>query len=155
MAPNHAGLSQVVVDALLVDPGENSCVLEMLGPFLEAAAQERLVLPHCGVCSTFHWYPADGCPRCGGEWVWRDVGSGGTVFSFSEVHHAFHPALVDATPYTVALIIPAGAPNVRLVSVVREADRPLAIGEGVLVTRGPRVGSGCLVAFRQLGPAKS
>lgn len=33
-------------------------------PFWEAADREEFVLPKCGSCGRFHWYPRPTCPFC-------------------------------------------------------------------------------------------
>ena len=45
----------------------------------------------------------------------------GSVYSFTVVRHATHPAVAERLPYIVALVEFAGLPQVRLVSNVTDA----------------------------------
>jgi uncharacterized OB-fold protein len=57
------------------------------------------------------------CPGCQStEIEWVPVSGDGTVFSYTVVHHPVHPALRDAVPYNVAVVLLDGAGDVRLVS---------------------------------------
>ena len=43
-------------------------------PFWEATRQGRLLLPRCGACGRFHWYPRTFCPLCqGGPVRWEQA----------------------------------------------------------------------------------
>jgi uncharacterized OB-fold protein len=44
-------------------------------PFWDAAAAERLIVPHCAACGTFRWPPGPFCPECSAQAVtWVDAG---------------------------------------------------------------------------------
>jgi uncharacterized OB-fold protein len=54
------------------------------GPFWQAAAEDRLVLPKCTSCGTFIWYPRGFCPKCHTSQVeWVEASGQGTVYSFT------------------------------------------------------------------------
>ena len=49
------------------------------------------------------------------EFVTRTVAPTGTVYSYTIVHHAVHPALEGAVPYAVVLVALDEVPQVRVV----------------------------------------
>jgi len=86
-------------------------------PFWEAAADGRLVLPRCGGCGRFVWYPEESCPYCGaGELPWVEVSGHGQLFSWAEVKHRLHPPYEDELPYVSGIVVLEDAPGVRLVT---------------------------------------
>jgi hypothetical protein len=57
------------------------------------------------------------CPRCRSDAIaWAQVPGTGVVYTYTIVRHPVHPALVDAVPYTVVVVLLDGADDVRLVS---------------------------------------
>mgnify|MGYP003337128057 CR=1 FL=1 len=57
---------------------------EETGPFWDACAERRLVLPRCTECEKFIWYPRSVCPFCGSTTVsWEQVSGAGTVYTFT------------------------------------------------------------------------
>ena len=68
-------------------------------------ARHRFHLQRCEACDLVHYPPGTACPWCGdphSEWV--PVEGRGTVHSYTEVHHAIHPAFRQASPYLVLLV---------------------------------------------------
>lgn len=58
----------------------------------------------------------------------------GSVYTFTIVHHAAHPALKDTVPYNVSIMLLDGADDVRLISnVVDVPPEDMAIGLRVRV----------------------
>ncbi len=112
-------------------------------PYFEAAAEGRLVLPRCGSCGAFHWYPKFRCPHCGApHWAWTEIGGTGRLFTFTTVRHPFKPGA--DVPFTVAFVELDEAASVRLVSRLLGVDEPdIVIGMAVepvylpLVKDGP------------------
>jgi uncharacterized OB-fold protein len=52
-------------------------------PFWDAAAEERLILPHCAACGTYRWPPGPFCPECSAqELAWTEAGPG-RVYSYT------------------------------------------------------------------------
>src|SRR5882757_9255667 len=90
---------------------------KFIRPFYDFAAAGALAFPYCDGCETFHWYPKPVCPNCcGSEWNWRRVAPTGRLFTWTVVRHAFVPEMEDRVPFVVGLVIPDGAPNVRIVT---------------------------------------
>lgn len=86
-------------------------------PHFVHLAHGQLCFPYCPACARFHWYPMPLCPHCQGAGIeWRQVAPRGTLFSWTEIHHAFDARYAGPLPYIVALIDFADAPGVRLVS---------------------------------------
>jgi len=53
------------------------------------------------------------CPSChGSRLAWIPAQGKGTIYSFTVVHHAAHPAFATRTPYLVALVTLAEGPRV-------------------------------------------
>lgn len=100
-------------------------------PFWDAAAEDRLVLPRCGSCATFIWYPRAFCPRChsssGVEWV--PASGRGTVYSFTVSHRGMGPWSEHA-PYVVAYVELEEGPRV-LTNIVGADVDGLRIGDAV------------------------
>ncbi len=75
-------------------------------PFWDACNADALLLQRCGHCAHLFYYARRLCPACGGtELRWEPSAGRGSVYSFSEVHVAFHGSASDGRlPYTVVLI---------------------------------------------------
>jgi uncharacterized protein len=81
------------------------------------------------------------CPYCGGNTIeWRAIEGGGTLYSWTTVHHAFLSDRRTSLPYIVGLVEFADAPGVRLITNIVET------GSGRLFERMP------LVPIIGLGP---
>ena len=82
-------------------------------PFWDGCNEGRFLLPTCADCRTVRWPPGPMCPVCQSERTdWVDWKGPGTVYSWTVVHHAAHPALAEQVPYVIALV--EVAPNVRV-----------------------------------------
>ena len=122
-------------------------------PHFEHLAAGRLCLPFCADCQRFHWYPMPRCPHCQSSRLdWREVSGRGTLFSWTEIHHAFDARYRGPLPYIVALIDVHDAPGIRLVTnIVAALNDDLAIDMPVVADfTQVREGRGQL-AFRPLG----
>jgi uncharacterized OB-fold protein len=125
----------------------------VIGPYLDAVAERRLVLPYCQSCANFHWYPLPLCPFCqSAEWSWSAIGGEGRLFSWTLVTHAFDRALADKTPYLVALVQPDDAPDIHLVTTVVGCEpRDLSIGMRLVADFAvPIAGEALMPVFRPL-----
>jgi hypothetical protein len=73
-------------------------------PFWDGVARGELLLQRCRACDEVFSLPASPCcPGCLGQDIaWFAASGRGTVFSFTVVHHAFHPAFAADVPYVVA-----------------------------------------------------
>lgn len=103
-------------------------------PFFAGAARGELVLPRCGACGGFVWYPAERCGACGdGEPVWVPVSGRGTLFSWAVVRRAFLPAFEDKVPFVTALVAIDEDPTVRIPTYVDAPPGSLRADEPVQV----------------------
>ena len=85
------------------------------GGFWSAAQRGAIAVQFCSSCNAVLHLPLPCCPTCGSfEVAWRDVAPNGTVYSWTVIEHAVHPAF--ATPYTVALVALDDVPSVRLIA---------------------------------------
>jgi len=127
--------------------------IRLVQPYFEAVAERHLVLPQCGHCHRFHWYPKFRCPHCRvGRWEWTDAGTSGTVFAFTTVQHRFEPT--SSPPFTIGLIEPDQSPGVRLVTRLIDIDPDrVRIGLPVSIDFQPvRDGGPVLPVFRPVVP---
>jgi uncharacterized protein len=66
--------------------------------YWDAAAEERLLLKHCGTCGRSHYPPRSHCPLCFAEHTdWVQASGRAEVYSFSVANRA-------APPYVVAYV---------------------------------------------------
>lgn len=122
-------------------------------PYWHACQEMRLVIRHCDDCNAFFHPPMPRCPRCGGaEVTWRAVSGAGTVYTYSIGHHAVHPALRQAGPYNVVVVLLDGADDVRIVSnLIDVAPEDLRIGLPVEVCFEAATDGTLLPRFRLRG----
>ena len=102
--------------------------------FWSSLRSNKLSFPRCLACGRFHWYPMKRCPHCFSDRLaWVAVSGQPTLYSWTVVRRAFSPAFKDAVPYVVGLIEFPGAPGVRLITDIVEAD-PSALVIGMAMT---------------------
>ncbi|MGI9334906.1 MAG: Zn-ribbon domain-containing OB-fold protein [Gammaproteobacteria bacterium] len=73
--------------------------------FFGFCARGELRLQRCGACGLLRYPPGTGCPWCGqpvSDWV--AVEGRGTVYSYTQVHHAIQAAFKPYIPYLVLLV---------------------------------------------------
>ncbi len=103
------------------------------GQFYDWCRKGELRFQRCTSCGTFRHPPRELCAECRSfdrEWA-RSQGEG-TVFTYTIVERALHPAFAGATPY--AAVVVELAEGVRLLSrVVDAAPADLRIGMPVRV----------------------
>jgi uncharacterized OB-fold protein len=105
-------------------------------PFLTGQGESKLRFPHCRSASI----------------EWTEVAGTATVFTWTEVHHAFDRDFELKPPYLVALIEFSDAPGIRLVTnIVGETATGIAIGQKISPQFGERNG----VPYVQFKPALS
>ena len=103
-------------------------------PYWAACQAHELRVQRCASCGRHRHPPAPFCPVCRSEQCeWRKVPGTGTVFSYTVAHQAAHPALKQALPYNVAVVLLDEADDVRLVTNVVDAG-PEEIAIGLRVT---------------------
>ena len=74
-------------------------------PFWDGLKEHKLSIQKCSQCGQFRFPPRIICPYCMSlESEWVEVEGGGTVYSFTIVHHAYTPAYEGELPYVVAII---------------------------------------------------
>lgn len=72
-------------------------------PHWDGCREGVLRVQRCGACGAYVFIPQPLCTTCGSDGVtWVASGGHGSVYSFSVVHRAPHPAF--ATPYLVAIV---------------------------------------------------
>jgi uncharacterized OB-fold protein len=99
-------------------------------PFFAAAARDRLLLPRCVSCGT--WHPPEVATCCGPlEWV--PAAGHGVLVSWAVVHAAPHPAFADSLPFRTALVELAEGPWLQVRLTGAEPVTPVA-GSPVRIT---------------------
>lgn len=98
------------------------------GPFFAAANEERLIYRRCTVCGRGNHVPTPSCKFCGGETAWVEARPAGSLYTWTTVTHAVHPAY--PAPYTVVIVTLHEAPDVRLTGVIVGAPE-LAAGQAM------------------------
>lgn len=122
-------------------PAENPTT----APWWEATRDRRLLVQHCRGCGGYQHYPRPVCVACGGEDLEFLPASGeGTVYSFTVVHRAPHPAFT--APYVVALVRLTEGP-VLLTRLVDAPVEALACDQRVRVAWHPLPDGRCLPVF--------
>jgi uncharacterized OB-fold protein len=151
MSPVLAPLPADVVERLRALGSPAAEHLVDLRPHHKGGALGRIVLPWCGTCAAPHWYPALLCPGCGEpDWAWRDFGTRALLDTWTVVRHPLAPPLLDHVPLAIGLLVPVGAPHVRLVSTLAIETGGVAgllIGQAMDAYPGPAVDGGALLAF--------
>lgn len=150
-APVTSPLPDDVVQQLRALGSATAEHLVDLCPHYDGGARGAIVLPWCGDCAAAHWYPALLCPGCGSpDWAWRDLGARARLDSWTMVHHPLAPVLREHIPLAIGLLVPEGALDVRLVSVLAvspEEVSGLVIGQAMEAHPGPAVDGGRLLVF--------
>lgn len=97
-------------------------------PFWQGTAEHRLAFPSCTQCGTFRWPAGPFCPKCHVQPVaWKAAGAA-SVYSFTVL-----PQRDGGGQRIPVLAEFAGAPGVRFVSVLIDAD-PQAVTVGAPLT---------------------
>ena len=124
-------------------------------PYWAACQKRELRIQRCAACGLHRHPPAPFCPVCRSERCeWHQVPGTGTVFTYTIIHQAAHPALKPALPYNVAVVLLDEADDVRLVSnVVDAAPERIAIGMRVMVVWEAAGGGQLVPRFRVLDGA--
>jgi uncharacterized OB-fold protein len=106
----------------------------LAAPFLEAAAQGRLVLQACTSCGHAQLPPRARCEACGRTaFAWRDAAGTGQIATFSVLHRSPDQRPV---PYVYALVELDEGPRI-VTNVVGAEPGSVRIGQPVRVTFGP------------------
>jgi len=113
--------------------------------------QNQLRFQRCTACGTWRHVPREMCAACGSwQWEWAPSSGRGTVFTWTVVARALHPAFQNDTPYAAVVI--EMEEGVRLLSqVVDCAPDELAIGMPVEVVFDAVTPEITLPKFRRAG----
>jgi hypothetical protein len=85
----------------------------VLAPFLAAAREHRLVVQRCTGCGKLRFPPRELCSGClSTDATWQEVSGRGEVYSYSVMHHVYHPGFADEVPYAVVLVKLAEGPKI-------------------------------------------
>jgi uncharacterized OB-fold protein len=96
-------------------------------PYWDGLKERRLMLQQCGECGTIRHYPRPVCDHCFSmEVEWVEASRRGTVHSWSESHHPFHPSFKADLP-TMFVTVDLEE-KVRLVGVLRDPEATLRVG---------------------------
>lgn len=102
------------------------------GPYWNALAEGRLLLPRCAGCGRWHWPAVFRCGECGAwEPQWETVEMRGHVFSWTRSWHAFAGAESLGVPYVSLIVELPQAGDLRVLGVLEGDDTTLAIGAQV------------------------
>ncbi len=73
--------------------------------FYDWCSRGELRFQRCSRCNAFRHMPRDLCAECGSfDWEWVPSSRKGTLFTYTVVARALHPAFVNAVPYAAAVI---------------------------------------------------
>ncbi len=111
--------------------------------------QRELRFQRCGDCGTWRHVPREMCAACGSwKWEWAASSGRGTVFTWTTIARALHPAFQTDTPYAAVVI--EMQEGVRLVShVIDCSPGELQIGMPVEVVFEDVTGEVTLPTFRR------
>ncbi|MCB1631729.1 MAG: OB-fold domain-containing protein [Pseudomonadales bacterium] len=103
------------------------------GEFYGWCKQRELRFQRCKDCGSFRHVPRSMCPECNSmDWEWGRSSGRGTVYTWTVVERALHPAFMKATP--LAPVVVEMEEGVRLLSTLVDcAPQELAIGMPVEV----------------------
>lgn len=121
------------MSALVTSPAVTAETAE----FWKAVNEEKLLLPRCGGCGKFHWYPRANCPFCmSSEIEFVQARGTGTIYSFSIASRS-------SGPYAIAYVtLDEGV--TMMTNIVGDDLSGLSVGQKVRVVFRPS-GDGQLV----------
>jgi uncharacterized OB-fold protein len=77
----------------------------MAGEFYGFCKRGELRFQRCTDCRAWRHVPREMCAGCGSSrWEWARSGGRGSVFTWTVVGRALHPAFQDDTPYAPAVV---------------------------------------------------
>lgn len=113
-------------------------------PYLEAAADGRLLINRCGACSEAFFFPRGFCPFCSSDQVeWIEASGEGRIYSYTITYQKGQavsaPALVTLAegPTVLSAIVDQPFGDIRIDQSVRASFRPLRPGEAPVLVFGP------------------
>ena len=73
--------------------------------FFDWCKQGEVRFQRCTGCGTWRHVPREMCAACGSwEWEWAKSSGRGTVFTWTTVVRALHPAFAQSTPYAPTVV---------------------------------------------------
>lgn len=85
--------------------------------FWDGCYDRQLRFQGCAGCGQLRHPPTPICANCHSTQVkWFDAPAKASVYSFTVVHHASHPAVVPKLPYVVAVVEFTGLTGIRFVT---------------------------------------
>jgi uncharacterized protein len=86
-------------------------ITDLNRPYWEAANKGQLLVCTCGDCGRAELPPTQYCKECGSaDHQWTKASGIGSIYTYTILHKAYHPALRDRTPYNVAIVELAEGP---------------------------------------------
>jgi uncharacterized OB-fold protein len=102
--------------------------------FRRRLAHGQMCLQRCDACRTEHFPPGPACWQCGSqELTWLEMSDGAGVVRSLTVCHSSFMRFADEVPYTVVIGDLTAHPGVRVLARFDAADRPLTIGDHVVL----------------------
>jgi len=114
--------------------------VELTAPYWQGAQRGHVMLQRCLDCRRVWHPPAPTCPGNPAHRIeWFAASGRGSLYSYTRVEHAVHPAVLAALPYLVVLVDLEEGP--RLVCNIVDVD-PAQLRAGLRVTlaAGPAAG---------------
>lgn len=108
--------------------------------YWDSAREHKLVIQRCDDCGYYIHWPQVVCPRCQSDRLSpAEVSGRGTLYSFTIVHHVFHPGF--ASPYNLAIVELEEQAGLRLLTNILDCpNEALRVGLPVEVTFEDRDG---------------
>lgn len=118
------------------------------GEFFGWCKRRELRFQRCTACTAWRHVPREMCPECGSfEWEWARSTGRGTIFTWTVVARALHPAFQSDAPY--APVVVEMEEGVRLLSAMTDcAPEDLHVGMPVEVVFEDVTGEVTLPRFR-------
>jgi uncharacterized OB-fold protein len=103
--PGQSNSVETVEESELV-PVKPPVVMSDLNRFFwQAGAQGKLLIQRCQACRFYLHPPGPVCPRCHSADLQPEAVSGqATVYTYTVIKRAFHPAFAEDLPYIVAIV---------------------------------------------------
>lgn len=74
-------------------------------PFWDACREHRLVVQRCASCGEYRFAPVPLCHRCQSwDTDWVQSAGRGSVYTWTVIYRALHPAAASSVPYNTAVI---------------------------------------------------
>jgi uncharacterized OB-fold protein len=101
--------------------------------FYDYCNKRELRFQRCSDCQAWRHMPRESCEDCGSfNWTWEASSGKATLFSWTVIHRALHPAYAEEVPYTVVIV--EMEEGVRLVTRLEDvSDDELKLGLPVVV----------------------